>query len=149
MESEDIAPRTKAVTNTPPPKAMPDEVAAQLPNGVRDPSAVRIGKTINLDRTLLRKIRARKADLENSEKQLDSLAENTNGTSVVPETLDEMVDKTALIARMIDASYVVTYVPKIPISEKNGVAERNIDVTSKRPNLQVQGKRKVVAEPNN
>src|SRR6476661_822916 len=31
MEATDIAPRTKTVTNTPPPKAIPDEVAAQLP----------------------------------------------------------------------------------------------------------------------
>ena len=36
MEATDINPRTKAVTNTPPPPAMPPEVVAQLPNGVRD-----------------------------------------------------------------------------------------------------------------
>jgi hypothetical protein len=149
MEAEDIAPRTKMITNSPPPKAMPDEVAAGLPNGVRDVATAPKAKTINLDRTLLRKLRARKADLENSEKQLESLAENTNGTSVVPENLDEMVEKTALIAKMIDASYVLTYIPKIPVGENGNPGERNILVTSKRAGLQVQARRKVFVIPNN
>jgi VWFA-related protein len=149
MEAEDIKPRTKVITNSPPPKAMPDEVAAQLPNGVRDVATAPKAKTINLDRTLLRKIRARKADLENSEKQLDELAENTNGTSVVPESLEEMVEKTALVAKMIDASYVLTYVPKVPLAGTGGPAERNIEVTSKRPGLVVQARRRLVIDPNN
>ncbi len=149
MEAEDIAPRTKMITNSPPPKAMPDEVAAGLPNGVRDVATAPKAKTINLDRTLLRKLKARKADLENSEKQLESLAENTNGTSVTPENLDEMVEKTALIAKMIDASYVLTYIPKIPVGENGSPGERNIQVTSKRPGLQVQARRKVFVSPSN
>jgi VWFA-related protein len=150
MEAEDIAPRTKMITNSPPPKAMPDEIAAQLPNGARDVATEpKLKKTINLDRTLLRKIRARKADLESSEKQLDALAENTNGTSVVPNSLDEMVEKTALIAKMIDASYVLTYVPKIPLAERRGPAERNIEVTSRRPGLHVQARRKIIVDRNN
>jgi VWFA-related protein len=146
MEAEDIAPRTKMITNSPPPKAMPDEVAAQLPNGVRDVATAPKAKTINLDRTLLRKIRARKADLENSEVQLEDLAESTNGTAVIPESLEEMVAKTALVAKMIDASYVLTYIPKVPLSEGG---ERSIEVTSKRPGLEVQARRKVVVGPNN
>jgi VWFA-related protein len=149
MEAEDIAPRTKVITNSPPPKAMPDEVAAQLPNGARDVATAPKAKSINLDRTLLRRLRARKSDLESSEKQLDALAENTNGTSVVPDSLDEMVEKTALIAKMIDASYVLTYVPKIPLAERRGPAERNIEVTSRRPGLLVQARRKIVVDRNN
>ena len=149
MEAEDIEPRTKMITNSPPPKAMPDEIAAQLPNGVRDVATAPKAKTINLDRTLLRRVRARKADLESSEKQLDALAESTNGTSVIPESLEEMVEKTALVAKMIDANYVVTYTPKIPIAETGGRAERNIEVTSKRPGLLVQARRKLIVNAGN
>lgn len=149
MEAEDITPRTKMVTNSPPPKAMPDEVAAQLPNGVRDVATAPKAKTINLDRTLLRKLRARKTNLENSEKQLDALAENTNGTSIIPENLDEMVEKTAIVARMIDAAYVLTYIPKVALNQRGGPAERTIEVTSKRPGLIVQARRKLVVNPNN
>ena len=143
MEAADIEPRTKAITNSPPPKAMPDEIAATLPNGVRDiAQAPKIGPTINMDRTLLKKLRARKDDLERSEEMLGTLVENTNGTLVVPETLEEMELKTATVAKMIDASYVLTYIPKVPFAEKGGV--RNIEVTSKRPGLIVQAKRKFV-----
>lgn len=142
METADIEPRTKMITKSPPPKAMPDEVAAQLPNGVRDVATEPKARSINMDRTLLRRLRARKADLEVSEQQLDQLAENTNGTSVVPETFEEMIAKTALIAKMIDASYAVTYTPKIPFNESAG--ERTILVTSKRPGLIVQARRKIV-----
>jgi hypothetical protein len=144
MEAKDIAPRTKGVSNSPPPKAMPDEIAATLPNGARDVATAPKSKTINLDRTLLRKLKARKTDLENSERQLEALAENTNGTAIVPESLDEMVEKTAFVAKMIDASYVLTYIPKVALSETKGPTERNIDVTSKRPGLQVQARRKLV-----
>ncbi len=148
MEAEDITPRTKAVTNSPPPKAMPDEVAAQLPNGVRDVATAPKAKTINLDRTLLRKLRARKADLENSEKQLDALAENTNGTSIIPDNPDEMIEKTAVVAKMIDAAYVLTYIPKVALNQRGGPTERTIEVTSKRPGLVVQARRKLVVAPN-
>ena len=148
LEAQDIAPRTKMITNSPPPKAMPDEVAAQLPNGVRDVATAPKAKTINLDRTLLRKLKARKSDLENSEKQLEGLAENTNGTVVIPENLDEMVEKTTLVAKMIDSSYVLTYIPKIPLAQNGGPTERNIIVTSKRPGLQVDAHRKLIVNPN-
>jgi VWFA-related protein len=147
MEAEDIGPRTKMISNTPPPKAMPDEVAAQLPNGVRDVATAPKAKIINLDRTLLKKLRARKADLENSEEQLNSLAANTNGEFIVPASLDEMVEKASLVARMIDSSYVVTYTPKFPVSENGG--ERNITVTSKRPGLVIEARRKLIVNNGN
>lgn len=148
LEAVDIEPRTKSVTNTPPPKAMPDEVAAQLPNGVRDvATAPKIGPTINLDRKLLRTIRARKADLERSQQQLEQLAQNTNGEIITPKSLDEMVEKTALVARMIDSAYVVTYTPKVPLNESTG--ERNIIVTSKRPGLIVEARRKLLVDRQN
>jgi len=149
MEATDIEPRTKGISKNPPPKAMPDEVAAQLPNGVRDVATARTSRTINLDRTMLRKLKARKADLEASQNQLDKLTENTNGEFIVPQTLDEMLEKAPLVAKMIDASYAVTYTPKIPLYEGKGVVERNIEVTSKRPGLIVQARRKLVVDTSN
>jgi hypothetical protein len=145
MEAADIEPRTKGVTNTPAPKAMPDEVAATLPNGSRDSAqAVKIGPTINLDRTLIRKMKARQADLEASQEQLEKITDGTNGEFILPDSTDEMMLKAPLVAKMIDASYVVTYMPKIPVVDTRGIAERNIEVTSKRPGLIVQARRKLV-----
>jgi len=145
MESADIEPRTKSTSNTPPPKAMPDEIAATLPNGVRD-KGVKIGPTINLDRTLIKKMKARKLDLETSQEQLEKLAENTNGEFILPAGIEEMKEKAALVARMIDSSYVVTYTPKIPVVANRGIAERTIFVTSKRPGLVVQARRKLITD---
>jgi hypothetical protein len=146
MEAADIEPRTKGFTKSPPPKAMPDEVAAQLPNGVRDVATAPKARTINLDRTLLRKLKARKNDLEASQEQLEQLAEKTNGEFILPGSLDEMIEKTALVARMIDAAYAVTYTPKIPVVETRGVATRDILVTSKREGLVVQARRELVID---
>lgn len=145
MEAADIEPRTKGITNSPPPKAMPDEVVDQLPNDVKIAAKrPKIGPTINLDRTLIKKMKARKADLEAAETQLEKVAENTNGEFILPESTDEMVDKASLVSRMIDSSYVVTYTPKFPVAETRGIAERNIEVTSKRAGLVVQARRKLL-----
>lgn len=143
MESTDIEPRTKAITNSPPPKAMPDEVAATLPNGARDVArAPKIGPTIIVDRKHLKRMRDRKKDLEASEVALSEITENTNGTIIIPLDNEEMIAKAVRVASFIDSSYVVTYVPKIPVDE--GPRERTILVTSKRPGLVVQAKRRFV-----
>lgn len=143
MESADVEPRTKSVSKTPPPPAIPPEVAAQLPNGVPGrENAPKIGPTIITDRKYLKTMRQRKADLESAEEQLTKLAADTNGEMILPETLEEMIDRTAIVARMIDSSYVVTYTPKVPVNEGSG--ERTISVTSKRNGLIVESRRKLV-----
>ena len=124
---------------------MPDEIQATLPNGVRD-KGVKVGPTVNMDRTFLRRLRARQNDLEASQQQLSTLAENTNGEFILPETTDEMLEKAPLVARMIDAAYVVTYMPKLSVVETRGLAERSIDVTSKRAGLVVQARRKLLVK---
>ncbi|MBA2494162.1 MAG: VWA domain-containing protein [Acidobacteria bacterium] len=143
LERADIEPRTKGISNTPP-KALPDEVAAQMPNGVRDLNRATRILTINTDRAFLRKMRERKQDLIDSEKYLAALAKDTNGEFILPETKQEMLDKTALVAQIIDSSYVITYTPKRPLVDSQTGEVRNIDVTSRRPNLLVQAHRKLV-----
>ena len=87
-------------------------------------------------------MRDRKAALENAEEQLGKLAENTNGEMMLPTSLEEMVERTAVVANLIDSSYVVTYIPKVPFDESP--KDRSIDVTSKRPGLVVQARRRLV-----
>jgi VWFA-related protein len=147
MESADIEPRTKTLSNTPPPKALPDEVVNQLPNDVKIANQrPKVGPTINMDRSLLKQLKARKLDLDISQEQLEKLAEGSNGEFILPVTTDEMVDKAPLVAKMIDASYVVTYTPKISVVETRGIAERDIEVTSKRPGLVVIARRKLIID---
>ena len=150
IESTNIAPRTSVLSNSLPPKALPDSVRDQLPNDVKiAASRPKIGPTINLDRTLIKRIKARKADLEASQEQLEKLAENTNGEFILPDSTDEMVEKAPLVAKMIDSSYVVTYTPKLSVVETRGIAERSIEVTSKRQGLIVQARRKLVIGKSN
>jgi hypothetical protein len=147
MEIASIEPRTKSVSNTPPPKALPDEVVNQLPNDVKVAATrPKVGPTINTDRKMLRTLRSRKTDLEVSQQQLENLAENSNGEFISPDSVDELIAKTALVARMIDSTYVVTYVPKVPVVGTRGIAERNIDVTSKRDGLVVIARRKLLVK---
>lgn len=143
LEAVDIEPRTKTISNTPPRPAMPPEIAATLPNGARDTAQnPKIGPTINTDRKYLKKMRDRKGELENAEEQLGKLAENTNGEIMLPTSLEEMVERTEVVARLIDSAYVVTYIPKVPFDESP--KDRSINVTSKRPGLVVQARRRLV-----
>ncbi len=97
-----------------------------------------------MDKKLLNKVRERKADLVQSEAKLGKLAESTNGEIIIPETLDEMIEKASLVSRLIDASYVVTYTPKFPLEEAKPGSERTITVTSKTPKIIIQSLRKFV-----
>jgi hypothetical protein len=56
-----------------------------------------------------------------------------------------MLEKTALVAGVIDSSYVVTYAPKRALTESKAGEVRDIEVTSRRPDLLVQAHRKLVA----
>ncbi len=147
MERVKVEPKTKGISNSPPPRAMPPEIAAQMPNGVRDiMTAPKIGPTINLDRAMLKKMRERKDALVESEEYLAGLAEDTSGQFVLPETPEEMIEKTALVAGVIDSNYVITYTPKRPLSEAKPGEVRNIEVSSKRAGLRVQSRRKLIVE---
>lgn len=148
METAKVEPKSKRISKSPPPKAMPDEVAAQLPNGVRDfkSATTKVGPTINMDRAMIRKMSERKDALKESEEYLAALADDTSGQFVLPESNDEMIEKTALVARVIDSNYVITYTPKRALSNAKPGEIRSIEVTSKRPGLQIQARRKLLIE---
>jgi VWFA-related protein len=148
LELIDIAPRTKGVSKTPPKSAMPDEVKATMPRGVQDIMNAPVRVTINTDREFLRKMKERKTSLIESEKYLAALSKDTNGEFVLPESKEEMLEKTALVASIIDSSYVVTYAPKRALAESPTGEVRNIEISSRRPDLQVQARRKLVITSN-
>ena len=149
LEAKDIAPRAGRLSKNPPPKAVPDVVAIGIQNSAgrsKDPVSNKVSPTINIDQKMLNKVRARKADLEQSEAVMAKIAENTNGEIIIPETLDEMIEKAKLVSRLIDASYVVTYTPKFPLEDARPGSERTITVTSKNPSIIIQSLRKLVVQ---
>jgi len=144
LELNDIEPRTKSVSKSSPPKVMPDEVKATLPRGIQDMMNAPVRISVNTDREFLRRMKERKTSLIESEKYLTALSKDTNGEFILPESKEEMLEKTALVASIIDSSYVVTYAPKRALAESPDGEARNIDISSRRPDLQVQSRRKLV-----
>lgn len=100
--------------------------------------------TINTDRAMIRKRREQAAQIKTSEAYLTTIAEDTNGEIFLPESTDEMIEKTSTLAKTIDSQYVVTYTPKRPLDEAPDGEIRLIEATSRRPGLLVQGKRKFI-----
>jgi VWFA-related protein len=100
--------------------------------------------TINLDREMIRKRQEQIAQLKTSERLLATIAEDTNGEIFLPETVEEMVDKTAQLAKNIDSQYVVTYTPRRALNEADDGEVRLIEVSSRRAGIDIQGRRKLV-----
>ena len=147
MEKTRLAPKKSVfMKGEPQPKRLPEEVVMTMPRGVQDlMKAPRLG-SINTDREFLRKMKEREKSLDESEKYLTELSRDTNGEFILPESNEEMLDKTALVAQVIDSSYVVTYAPKRALKESPTGEVRNIEVSSRRVNLQVQARRKLVVK---
>lgn len=100
--------------------------------------------TINLDREMIKKRREQVADLKKSEAFLTMIAEDTNGEIFLPASVEEMIAKTARLAKTIDSHYILTYTPKRPLSESEAGETRIIEVSSRRPAVLVRAKRKLV-----
>jgi len=149
MERAQIAPKKNVFKGgEPKPQRLPEEVIIALP---REQQAMlripRLG-SINTDKEFLRKMKEREKALIESEKYLTELSKDTNGEIILPASNEEMLDKTALVASIIDSSYVVTYMPKRALAESLTGEVRNIEISSRRAYLQVQARRKLVITSN-
>ncbi len=146
LEAEKVDPKTKSTNAKPHPNALPSEVIAGLPNGVKETALATNILTINTDREFLKVMRKRKQDLEDSGKFLLALSENTSGMYILPESKEEMIQKAKLIGKIIDSNYVVTYTPKRALSESPNGEIRTVEVSSRRAGLRVSAKRKILIE---
>ncbi len=128
----------------PTPRRLPEEVLIALPKDQQQILRMpRLG-SINTDRAMIRKRKQESESLKKSEKLLTAIAEDTNGEIFLPETKEEMIEKMATLAKNIDSQYVATYTPKNPLNDAADGEVRNIEVTSRRADIQIQGKRKFV-----
>lgn len=141
MELADIAPRAKGISKTPVRIGLPP---GAVPNPTRSEPVISSGVTINTDREFLKRMRARKKSLEEAEKFLSDLATDTNGEFILPADAEEMLQKTALVASFIDSSYVITYAPKRTLSDAKSGELRVVTVSSRRPDLQIEARRKLI-----
>ncbi|HEY0429056.1 MAG TPA: VWA domain-containing protein [Pyrinomonadaceae bacterium] len=145
LQQNAIEPKTSVwQKGEPNPKRLPEEVIIALPQQQQQILRMpRLG-SINIDRAMIKKRKEEIAKLKTSEQFLTDVAEDTNGEIFLPEDLDEMVAKTGTLAVNIDSQYVATYTPKKPLTESADGEVRNIVVTSRRTDVQIQGRRKFV-----
>lgn len=144
LQQNAITPTTSVFREGEPfPQRLPEAVILTLP---KEQQAIlrlpRLG-SINTDREMIKRRKEEINKLKTSEEFLTKIAEDTNGEIFLPETKEEMFYKMAQVAKIIDASYVVTYVPRRALSEVSADEERSIEVTAKRDGLQVLAKRKL------
>lgn len=144
LEYEKIEPKTSSVSRKPPPKQNIGAIPPPLQKGDGNNVTKVPILTINTDKGFLKAMRERKDSLVESQKFLNELAADTSGMFILPTTTQEMIDKTKIVAQAIDSNYVLTYTPKRPLSESPDGEIREIVVTSKRPGLQVESRRKLV-----
>jgi VWFA-related protein len=145
LQQNELEPKKSVLQKgEPAPRRLPEEVIIALPKDQQIMARMpRLG-SVNLDREMIRRRKAESSSLKTSEAFLTTLAEDTNGEIFLPETKEEMVEKMATLAKNIDSQYVLTYMPKKPLSESKDGEVRNIEVTSRLDDIQVQGKRKFV-----
>lgn len=143
LEQQVVAERRKSIRGG-------GKTAINLPPGADNPSVVKGVPiaTINTDRAMVKKNEERGESLKRSEKDLIQLSDDTNGIFYLPDSPEEMIEKTGHLAKNIDSQYVVTYTPKRPLNESPNDEVRTIEVTSKRDGVIIQAKRKILVMKN-
>ncbi len=146
LELEKIEPKTQLIQKGSNKSTLPPEVVATMPESIQNMNNTPRIASINTDRKFLKTFKERQTELKSGEKYLLELTRDTSGVFILPETKEEMIEKVNLIAKVIDSNYVVTYTPKRPLSESESGEIRDIEISSKRPGLQVLARRKLIIE---
>lgn len=76
--------------------------------------------------------------------QLALLAELTGGELIMPESIEEIIANSAAIDRAVNSQYIVTYTPKRPLKDAAAGETRDIQVSSRRADLEARGARKLI-----
>lgn len=151
--------RSVFIKGEPKPRRLPEEISDTLPDpkGAGKKKSVtprdvarlpRLG-SISLDRERVKRAKENKKEFENGEQFLTRIAEDANGEILLPETFDEMIEGTAMLAKIIDSQYLITYTPKRPVSDSPNGEIRLIEVASKRNGLKVESHRKLFVKGKN
>lgn len=111
-----------------------------LPPGMtRSPSIT--FATIDLDREMRRWYKKYSDSTKESEARLVTLASETGGQILLPETTEAMLAHGEEVARDIGAQYVVTYRPKRPLAEARAGEYRRIEVAARRTGVTLRARR--------
>lgn len=119
-----------------------------LPPGMtRNPSYTLGSITFDTDRQMKRWYKKYAESAKQSEQRLISLAGETGGQMLLPETKEAMLAHGEEVARDISAQYVVTYRPKRPLAEARPGEYRRIEIAPRRTGLSLRSRRGYVVTP--
>jgi VWFA-related protein len=133
---------------------VPDEAVDSLPVDHRWDPLRRLhdpgGMIVDLDPERRKRIKKYEAAMARAEVELAALSNETGGRTWIPESLAEMVENGAEVARLVDSQYVVSYKPKRSLATAQVGQIRKIDVASRRVGLQLIARRHytVAGNPN-
>jgi len=102
------------------------------------------GKTFDLDPVRRPQIKEYERAMIEGELMLTSLSREAGGNIWLPETLDEMIDDGAKVARLIDAECLVTYRPTRAFASAGKDEVRRIEIVSRRVGLNIVSRRSYV-----
>jgi VWFA-related protein len=102
--------------------------------------------TIDTDRAMRRWYKKYAEGTKTNEQRLVSLAEETGGQLLLPETTDDLLAKADEVARDIGAQYVITYTPKRPLASAQAGEYRRIEVAPRRTGVRLRTRRGYIAK---
>lgn len=136
------------------PKRMPEEVFESLAAAIPVKRIVAKAILQNIyaprlfsimtDGPFIHSQRDHKRALSINQIQLSALAAHTGGDFLLPESLAEIVENAAAVARSINHQYVATYSPKRPLKDVAEDEIRTIEITSRRADVDIRSSRKLV-----
>lgn len=100
--------------------------------------------SVIIDPPFLKAQKDQSKGLATAQLQLSVLSEHTGGEFFLPDTLDEMTGQARQIATVINSQLVVTYQPKRPLADVKTDEIRQIEVNSRRPDLNMRASRRLV-----
>lgn len=117
-----------------------------MPIGInRSPQTITL-MTIDTDRAMRRWYKKYAEGTKTNEQRLISLAEETGGQLLLPETTEDVLKKADEVARDIGAQYVVTYTPKRPLASAKAGEYRRIEVAPRRTGVRLRTRRGYIAK---
>ena len=111
-----------------------------LPPGSTRTPVFKIG-SIDTDVAMRRKRKEYERATHDSEKQLTTIAEDSGGRIIIPDSTENLLAQADTIARDIGAEYVVTYRPTRPLSAAKPGEYRRVEVASRRVGLYLRSRR--------
>jgi VWFA-related protein len=108
------------------------------PGSTRTPS-FKIG-SIDTDVAMRRKRKEYERATRESEKELTTIAEESGGQILIPDSTENLLAQAETIARDIGAQYVVTYRPTRPLSAAKPGEYRRIEIVSRRVGLYLRSR---------